>query len=567
MIGPDRTCSHAGCYELQFYLSKIHHFLSLRLILQQHVMKTGFQHISSYFLVLIFGLLLPFAFAPYEVFPLAILSPAILFFTCLHLSPKQAFFHGLVFGFGFFGLGVYWVYNSMHLFGGVSVALSVLITAALVVELSFFPALTTYLTTKLTIPRNLKFICAFPAMWVTLEWVRSWLFTGFPWLLLGTSQTNSPLKGYAPLLSVYGVSLAVLITSGVVLNAITSFKTKNYRSLYFNLLAVALIWIFGAFLSTVNWTTPSGKPIGIALVQGNIPQELKWSADHLELSLERYEQLTEPLLKNNKIDIIIWPEAAVPLPFNDAEDYIQGMGLLAEQNDKTIILGIPIRAQDSNNYYNAIISLGKDKRLYIKKHLVPFGEYTPFAHYLSRFMSFLDIPMSDLIPGSYEQKPFIIRNTKILTNICYEIAFPELIYTQDPDIGFILTLTNDAWFGKTSASAQHLQMAQMRAIELGRPAIMATNDGITAIIGPHGEVRSALPQRETRVLESQVQSTQGATPWMRLGTDPLFVILIPMLFFSIRSSIRRKLEIKQPATQRIKEACPLTESDRQDQKT
>lgn len=510
-------------------------------------MNNGIQHFLVALLMIAAGLSLPFAFAPYEIYPLAILAPMALGLVCLNYSSKHAFLYGFLFGCAYFGLGVYWVFHSVHVFGGVDLPVSLLITAGLIVELAFFPALTLFCTKKLNISPTYTLTLALPALWVAFEWVRSWLFTGFPWLLLGVSQTNSPLSGYAPIFSAYGVSLAILIMSGTILNATRYLQLKNYRLVYLNLIIPAGILIIGAFLSTIQWTKTSGKPLGIALVQGNIPQELKWSQDHLELSLETYRRLTEPLLENKKINMIIWPEAAVPLPFHEAEGYIQEMGLNAEKHHKAIILGIPIQVEGQNSYYNTVIALGQERPIYLKRHLVPFGEYTPFANYLNRLLAFMDIPMSDILPGAMEQKPFIVQNTEILTNICYEIAFPELIATSNPHVGFILTLTNDAWFGESSASAQHFQMAQMRAIELGRPAIMVANDGITAVIDAHGEVLAALPKRQTLVLETEIQPRTGLTPWMLFGLDPLLILILPMFFVCLRAHIVKKYEYaKEP---------------------
>jgi apolipoprotein N-acyltransferase len=484
---------------------------------------------------LLLGMMLSFAFAPYEIFPLAIMAPAGLLALWLNVSPKRAFWLGFIFGIGLFGAGVYWVYISIHLYGDVPNYLAGLITAGLIVFLALFPALVGYCTNRyFSITTTAKLVCAYPALWITSEWIRSWIFTGFPWLLIGYSQTNSPLKGYAPILSVYGVSLAVLITSALIVNAVIKFKQNDYRAVYLNLFAFVTIWIAGGLLDLIPWTQSKGKSISVSLVQGNIPQSLKWSPDHLQLSLDTYAKLTEPLWGKDKL--IIWPEAAIPLPLNHVTSFIDALDSKAKASGSRLILGIPIQAADDNGYYNAIVTLGNDRKVYLKRRLVPFGEYVPFSQLFSHLFDIMNLPMSNLIPGKMNQALLVIDNLKILPSICYEIAFPELSRSRDETLGLLLTVTNDAWFGESSAQAQHLQMAEMRAIEFRRPLIFVSNDGITAIIDPNGKIESAAPQHKEFVLNGTIQPMFGLTPWMRNGIDPILFILICFFIISLRTN-------------------------------
>ncbi len=491
-------------------------------------MKKNSSVIFVHSAALLFGILLTGAFAPFNVYPLAVIAPAGLFLLWTNNTPKRAFLLGFCFGIGFFGSGVYWVFHSIHIFGGVPVLPAIAITCGFILLLALFPAFTGYFTQRFFASKNIfTRVCAAPTIWVLSEWVRSWIFTGFPWLFVGYSQTLSPLKGYAAILSVYGVSLAVLMTSTLLLNVLWQYKQKNYSALYYSLLGVILIWVIGGLLSFIPWTKPQGQPIAISLVQGNIPQSLKWSPDHLNLSLERYATLTKPLWERGKI--IIWPEAAVPLPLQNARDYINMMNEQAEKHGAALILGIPAQAENEINYYNAVVTLGKNRNAYLKRRLVPFGEYIPNLPVVSQFFDFMQIPVSNLIPGKIFQEPLNINGVKILTTICYEIAFPELLFPRSPRIGFLLTLTNDAWFGDSSAQAQHLQMAQMRAIEWQRPLVFASNDGITAIIDANGRIQTAAPPHEIFVLNGTVQPMQGVTPWMKNGIDPVLLILVLLL--------------------------------------
>ena len=484
------------------------------------------------------GAMLTLSFAPRHISQLAIIAPACLLYLWHGASAKRALWLGFLFGLGFFGTGVYWIYISIHYFGEMNAFAAFLITSLFIMGLALFPASVGYVLNRFFTRPLTKNLCAFPALWVVSEWIRSWLFTGFPWLFLGYTQLRTPLKGYAPLLSVYGVSLAILLISGLLVNLALRWRGKINITPSYHLLAIALIWVIGGELSFQSWTEVQGQSIPVSLVQGNIPQSIKWSPAYLSLSFERYDQLTAPLWKNqnNKENqtnassrLIIWPETAIPASLQDAAPFLDEMDEKARANHATLILGLPIQVPGKNSYYNAIISRGQDKKIYLKRHLVPFGEYVPFANQLSGVLDKLGIPVSLVEPGKAQQAPMILHGIKLLPTICYEIAFPSLVNTSDQTIGLLITLTNDAWYGHSSAQAQHLQMAAMRALELGRPLLFASNDGITAIIGPTGQIQAAAPPFKTYVLQGTVQPMTGLTPWMKYGMLPLMFILFGLL--------------------------------------
>ncbi len=502
---------------------------------------------------IVLGIALTFAFAPYDIFPLAILVMMGLLALWVKNapSPKCAFWLGYLFGLGLFGAGVYWVFISIHVVADVPAFLAALITVGMIAFLALYPATVGYLLNRYFPANNTaNIVLVFPAIWTLSEWVRDFLFSGFPWLFLGYSQTNSPLKGYAPIFSVYGVSFVVALSAAVILNAILKFKQKEYKSVYKNLFTLVCLWIAGGLLSLIPWTVPKGKPISVALVQGNVAQAIKWSPEHLQLSLERYTDLTNPLW--GKYQLIIWPEAAIPVTLQSAESYINAMDAKASSSKSILMLGIPIEATEfPGHYYNAIVTLGANKNVYLKRRLVPFGEYTPFSNYIANAFNFMNLPMSDMIPGNAFQAPLVVDNTKVLPSICYEIGFPELSRTQDSSIGFLLTVTNDAWFGESNAQAQHLQMAQMRAQELARPLLFVSNDGITAIIGPDGRVVSSLPPRKVTVLTGTVQPMVGTTPWMFNGSDPILFIIIFSVVLAIRLNKRKPGSLEQNAGSKL----------------
>lgn len=484
------------------------------------------------------GCLLTLAFAPFSLFPLAIFSPAILLWLWLPVTPKQAFWRGWLYGLGFFGTSVYWVFISIHTFGNAPIPLAALITGCFIALLALFPALNGYLLNRFFPEKNgRKMICAFPAIWVLLEWIRSWFCTGFPWVLLGDSQLYSPLKGFAPIYGVYGVSLAVLICSGILVHAICNSIKGKYKSVYGSLFSFILVWLIGGGLTFIVWTHPQGKPIQVSLVQGNIPQDIKWSPEHLQPTLDSYLSLTRAHWNSQ---IIIWPEDAIPLPLQNAISFVSQLDIEAREHHVSLITGIPVKKDNNGDYYNAVIVIGASTDAYLKHQLVPFGEYTPIPSLLKPVMGFFDIPMSNLTASTGKPKPMIVDGVKIATFICYEIAYPELVVSQGTDIGMLLTVSNDAWFGHSIASAQHLAIAQMRALEMGRPLLFVSNTGITAIIKPNGMIQSAAPMDKTAVLTDSVQPTQGKTLWQRRSMDAILILLFLLLVSTIKHQRRLK---------------------------
>lgn len=478
------------------------------------------------------GAILTLAFAPFSIYPLAIISPALLLGTWLPVSARRAFLRGFLFGLGLFGTGVSWVFISIHTYGEAPIWLSTLITAGFVFILAIFPAVNGYVLNRyFPTNNNSKQLFAFPALWVAFEWVRSWIFTGFPWLFLGYSQIHSPLKGYAPIISVYGLSFVILLTSALLVNIF--YQRKN---LLRNSIIIVCLWLAGFALSSITWTTPFGKPIQISLIQGNIPQNLKWTWGELTPTLQSYQKQTEQHWDSN---IIIWPEAAVPIPLHDALDYLHTLHLEAKKHHTALITGIPIEDKKNNGYYNAVLTIGNGFGFYFKRHLVPFGEFTPLPNYLTKFLDQFHIPLPNTIPSPKATPPLLANGLQIATFICYEIAFPELVRSKDSKIDMLLTVSNDAWFGHSIALAQHLEMAQMRSLEMGRPAAFVSNTGITAFILPNGEIQSRAPIEETYVLTDTIQKTTGMTPWQRFGMDPI-LITITILIIAARIFQRKQ---------------------------
>lgn len=485
-----------------------------------------------YFLALIAGGVLPLAFAPCGFYPLAVITLAVLLWLWLKDGTKQAFWCGYLFGLGYFGVGVSWVYVSIHQFGNANMALAALITALFVAFLALFIAVQGYLLARF-FPRNnfAKLCLAFPSIWVLLEWVRSWLFSGFPWLLLGTSQVSSPLRGFAPLIGEYGLAFLVAFSSGLLILMINIKRNDHDWIRLFVLPLLVVIWFAGYALSKVQWTHTQGQPIKVALIQGDIPQQLKWSNDYLLSTLKRYYQLTE---QHWNSPLIIWPEAAIPLLQNQAQDFLSMLDRTAKQHHVALITGIPI--QQGFDYYNALMVLGNGQGIYYKRHLVPFGEYVPLMNWLGGLLGFLNIPMSNFSAGPEQHAEVRADNLIIAPFICYEIIYAQTVLHELPKANVLVTISDDAWFGHSFAEAQHLQIGQLRALETGRYHLFTSNSGITAIIDPQGKITAIAPAFQTTVLTGTILSMTGATPIVRMGIIPIIILMALLLVIAYYSS-------------------------------
>ena len=389
---------------------------------------------------LLSGALLPFAFAPFHWYPLAFISPAVLLFIWLRSTPWQALYRGFLFGIGLFGVGASWVYISIHTFGNASTALAGLITALFVLILAVFPATQGLFFTILFRRSRTPLTCllAFPAVWILWECLRTWIFSGFPWLFLGYSQLDSLLRGFTPLFGVYGLSLITTVISGSLALLIVY---KNCKFKVASLCLIILLFGIGAALSTAKWTHPSGKTVSASLVQGNISQTLKWNNAALLNILKIYRDETNQHW-NSKI--IVWPEAAIPAFPQQVQFYIDLMQKEAQQHGVALILGVPTLNSKTQEYHNSMIVLGNGKGLYSKRKLVPFGEYIPLKNIFSGIMKKFNIPMSGFTPGAANQPPMIAAGIPFSPFICYEIAYPVEIIDSVKNTQLIVVISDDS---------------------------------------------------------------------------------------------------------------------------
>jgi len=474
------------------------------------------------FIALLAGGALPLAFAPFNFYPLAFLAPALLIYCWLHAKPSNSFIYGLCYGIGFFGIGVSWVYISMHRFGELPVPIACFFTALFVLVLALFPALQGYCL-KRFFPRltHSKLLLALPISFALCDWLRSWLFTGFPWILLGYSQINSPLKGFAPIVGEYGLGFIITLLSALIVLGWHNSQVKaSLTQRMWPFWGILLLGLIGFGLSKIPWTISNGKSMQVSLVQGNIPQQLKWQADFIQPTLERYVHLTS---QHWQSDLIIWPEAAIPVAYQDASQFLDDLAQQAQQHKTRILLGIP-EANGDEHFYNAVYVIGQDSGHYFKRQLVPFGEYLPFYQQLQFLFNYWQIPLSTLLPGPLSQGLLTIKGFKIAPFICYEIAYAKLVERITANTDFLITLSNDAWFGESFAPAQHLQIAQFRALTTQRYTLTSTNDGLTTLIDDKGQIVKMLPPFTTSVLNVEVLARNGNTPIMLIKSNSIITI-------------------------------------------
>jgi apolipoprotein N-acyltransferase len=473
-------------------------------------------------------------FAPLELFPLPILVLALLFRLWQRAAtPHAAAWLGFCFGLGFFLTGVSWVYVSLHDVGGMAAPVAAIATLLFCGWLALFPALVGYVFRRLHVggrpagcrPANADFwrnTLLLAGLWTLSEWLRGWLFTGFPWLALGYAQTPpSPLAGYAAVLGVYGVGfLAALIAAAPIMG-------MRRRSAW--LLIVAVLG-GGALLGHMDWTRPVGPPLTVSLLQGNVPQSLKWEPERLPLSIDTYVGLA----RTNPAALTVLPETAIPLFF----DQVPRETLQALTQHGSALLGIAVRHREGGYVNGAVAVTQEGMQTYAKRHLVPFGEYVPPG--FAWFFNLVRIPMSDFSAGPAVQAPLRIAGQDIAPNICYEDLFGDEIIAALPQASLLINLSNTAWFGNSLAQPQHLQIARMRALETGRMMLRATNTGITAAIAPDGRVLGQLPPFTAGALHVTAQGYTGLSPYARWGNALTLLLAICACLPALLQAYRRR---------------------------
>lgn len=468
-------------------------------------------------MALVAGLLMALGFAPYNQPWAPLLGLAVLFsLTAMAPGKGRVAAYGYLFGLGYAGLGVYWIYISIADFGGGPLA-AALATSTLIAAFALIPMVALLLGRFAgRQSSSIMVLAALPFAWVAIEWLRSWFLTGATWLSVGYSQIDTPLSVWAPVLGVYGPSLAIALMAGGL--AWWFLKPLSLRFIW--PVALAAVFLVTGVVLDRPWSQPSGAPLQVALIQGNVPQDQKWRPEQRADILSRYMQHTRAAFGH---DLIIWPETAVPAIYHQvAEDWLEPLARDASQAGSALVVGAPIADPAGDGLFNGIVAVSDSPQFYYKRHLVPFGEYVPLRDFAGGLFDFIGAPLGDFNAGT-SAAPLLVAGHQIGASICYEVTFGAELLDGLPDAEILLNVSNDAWFGESAAPWQHLQMARMRALETARPMLRATNTGVSAIIDQQGQIQAQTGLFEESVLQGQVVPHTGGTPYMRWSDWPIAI--------------------------------------------
>ncbi|KTD04184.1 apolipoprotein N-acyltransferase [Legionella geestiana] len=475
---------------------------------------------------LLAGLLLPLGFAPFHLPGLVFLGIAFLILVLRGQSGREAFISGLLFGLGYFGFGVSWVFVSVHEYGHLNMVASALITAGFTTLLALLPASTCALWVILARTQKPLFSSLlFAAIWTLSEALRAAVMPGFPWLLLAGSQVDTPPGFLLPVIGIFGTGFmtcfaALLLAHGM--------DARIQRRQWWLLSGVAMILLPSA-LQHISWTTLAEKPLTVGVVQANLSMRDKWDETLFWELMAHYEKKIAGLLGT---ELIILPESAIPLPESWISDVLARLDHDADAAGSALLLGIPRPANENETlFYNSLLGVGRAHGSYLKQQLVPFGEYIPSA--FSGITARLGIPEANILPGSNHQKPVRIHGHPIASLICYELGYGEVLRRQLPRAEWIVSVSDDGWFGKSLALYQHLQMAQALSLQAARYQVVANNDGLSAIIDPRGRIVDSLPAFSEGVLKSHIYPATGTTPWIRFGDAPALILATLLLLIAL----------------------------------
>jgi apolipoprotein N-acyltransferase len=459
-----------------------------------------------------------FAFAPFGIFPLAILGPAFLFLLWDDATPRQAVKTGFAWGAGLFLAGTWWIYTAIHDFGGAPMWLAAILLLVPVAVMGSYYALLGWLATRFDrISRLAHCLLLLPAGWTLMEWLRGWLLSGFPWLQLGYAHSDSWLAALAPIGGVHLVTFASAVTAGALLVILRA----GWRERGIALAVIVVIWGGSWGFAGRQWTAPVGDEVSVALLQGAIPQDEKWQVEHRKETLDLYRAMNREALGQQ---LIVWPESALPVLAHEADVYLAAIRAESRARNSDVLIGLLQFDFDSGEIRNGLLAMSATgDAWYYKRRLVPFGEFFPVPDFVRRWMRLMSLPYYDMTPGMEHQPPLPAAGQMLGATICYEDAYGSEQLAVLAEATLLVNVTNNAWFGHSAAPHQQLQMARFRAREAGRSLVRSTSNGITAVIGPDGMTVAVAPQFVQAVLKSSVQPMTGLTPYARTGNWPVLL--------------------------------------------
>lgn len=499
--------------------------------------------LSKLLIVIILGAAMPLAFAPFNQWWLAPFLLAMWQLTIKNESPKKSFWLSYIFGLSLFTVGLWWVRISVHQFGGAPLALAILMVFILSGYLALYYGLLGYITQKLKVGIFIRYLILFPTIGVLLEILRAHIFTGFPWLAMGYSLTPTHFAQY--LFPAFGALISSFIVywlAGILIILILStqkpFFVRSIATILSSLIIIVAITFTTLFL--LNDSIQDQKePINISLIQGNITQDQKFDENSFETSINTYLALTDRVIE--KSNLVIWPETAVVAYYDQMDGLMNNLRQWSDYTDTEILLGIP-RENSNFEQFNSFVHLGEsqqDDHFYDKYRLLPFGEYIPLPEVFGVFYQWIDIPLAGFTRGNIQQKPFTFSqfSTQTTGSICFEAVFGETLRYQAEQSGFLINISNDAWFGNSLAPWQHLQIVQARAIEFARPIARATNTGVTAFINANGQITAQAPLFEATTLSATVIGKEGLTAYVKYGDKPWIIAFATLFGLTLLLSI------------------------------
>ena len=468
-------------------------------------------------IALLGGALFSLSLSPLGFWPLAFASPVALYAVTQEGSARRTIVRFYLYNVGLFGVGVSWIFVSINEYGNASLFLSGILVLLFVLTYSLTCVPQGVLYARYFRGRGMFGAASFSGLWVLQEWFRSWFLTGFPWLFVGYGAMGTPLENIAPIAGVFGVSLVTVFVGTSLYVAVAH---RSWQLLIPGV-AVFLVSLSASYLSF----TRHERTVSVSLIQGNIDQHVKWQPQNRRLIFDLYKNASETEWGR---DLVVWPEAAITLFREQAIDVLEDLDRRAAMSGSALVLGIPDR-HESGGFQNTVIVLGEGEGQYVKRRLVPFGEYVPLEDYLRGLIGIFNLPMSHNMTGPAKQQPLIAGGNRLSLSICYEVVYPDLVRSSVESPDLLMTVSNDTWFGSSVGPWQHFQMARMRALENGRAMIRATNNGVTALVDYRGLVQARLPQFQAGVLRGEVEVRSGSTPFSQFGSYPVLCFCLLLI--------------------------------------
>jgi apolipoprotein N-acyltransferase len=500
--------------------------------------------LMEYLPAVLSGILILLAFPVFDLYLLAWVAFIPFLLSLWKKTPGEAFQAGFIFGIVYFFGTLYWIYHSINYYGGLSFVSSISVVLLLCCYLSIYPAVFAYFFSSFIKKTKMPALLIGPVLWVVLEFIRSYAFTGFPWSSIGYSQYKFlPVIQISDITGVYGISFLVLAFNCAIVDLVL-FKSRESKMPLFPLsyTVIGFVMFFFALASSIGYGSwrlgqeRSGHMVKASVVQGNIEQDKKWEPAFQKYVMETYTGLTLEAAKNSP-DLIIWPETAIPFFFGDDRENTDQLVQFQKTLNTYLLFGSVLtkkKSPDQMFLTNSVLLLDKEGKItyqYDKIHLVPFGEYVPLRSLLF-FIDKLVVGIGDYLPG----KQYVKAETEFGSfgaMVCYEIIFPGLVrkfYVKNGD--FIVTVTNDAWFGKTAGPYQHFSMAVFRAIENRKPVMRSANTGISGFIDSNGRITAKTELFKRQVLSGEIKTDNTLSFYSRYGDlFAYFCMVISVLLF------------------------------------